>query len=218
MKKVDINSIYRIVKKFVTKFEVPSVNKMGLVKRDVYRVLIATILSARSKDEVTEKVSEQLFSKANNLEELSKLSYEEIKEAIKPIRFYNNKTRYLKNLPEVINKEFKGKIPDEIEDLVKLPGVGRKTANLVLIVGFEKPAMCVDVHVHRIMNRLGYLKTKDNFETEIELREKLPKEYWLEWNKLFVSFGQNHCRPQSPHCSSCPIIKDCNQIKVGRKR
>ena len=119
---------------------------------------------------------------------------------------------------QVINKEFKGKIPDEIEDLVKLPGVGRKTANLVLIVGFEKPAMCVDVHVHRIMNRLGYLKTKDNFETEIELREKLPKEYWLEWNKLFVSFGQNHCRPQSPHCSSCPIIKDCNQIKVGRKR
>jgi endonuclease III len=218
MKKVDISAVYEKVKKKVEEFEVPSVNKMGLEKRDVYRVLVATILSARSKDEVTDKVSEQLFSKAKNLNELKNLSYEEIRDAIKPIRFYNNKAKYLKALPEMIEKEFGGKIPDEIEALVKLPGVGRKTANLVLIAGFGKPAVCIDIHCHRIFNRLGWIKTKDNYETEMKVREILPRKYWLELNKIFVAFGQNLCRPVSPYCSKCPVSEECNQVGVGKKR
>jgi endonuclease III len=218
MKKVDISEVHSKVKEKVKEFEMPSVNKMGLKKADVYKILVATILSARSKDEVTEETSERLFAKADNLEGLKKLSYEEIREAIKPIRFYNNKARYLKELPGVVGRDFGGKIPDEIEDLVKLPGVGRKTANLVLVAGFKKPAICVDIHVHRLMNRLGYVKTDNPYETEMVLRRKLPKEYWLEWNKIFVAFGQNLCRPISPFCSKCPVVDNCNQINVGKKR
>ncbi|MAG45721.1 MAG: endonuclease III [Nanoarchaeota archaeon] len=213
--KVDIDSIYRILKEFVIKFEVPSVNKMGSEKRDVFKVLIATILSARSKDEITEKASNKLFSEVKNFEDLRNKSLEKIKGLIKPIRFYNNKAKYLKQLGDEIKDD---KIPDTIEELVKLPGVGRKTANLVLIVGFKKKAVCVDVHLNRIFNRLGYIKTENNFETEMELRKKLPKKYWMEVNKIFVSFGQNLCRPISPHCSKCPIIKHCKRVGVEKSR
>ncbi|MBU1269877.1 MAG: endonuclease III, partial [Nanoarchaeota archaeon] len=125
---------------------------------------------------------------------------------------------FLKALPKVLNEEFGGKIPDTVEELIRLPGVGRKTANLVVTVGFGKPAMCVDTHCHRISNRLGYVKTNNPLETEMALRKKLPKEYWLDYNSMLVAFGQHLCTPISPHCSKCPIIIYCNRVEVVSSR
>lgn len=218
MKKIEIDKIFGILNEFMKQYDIPSVNELGIKTRDPFKVLIAGILSARSKDEITNKASEKLFSKAKNFEELKKLKLEEIKDCIKPVRFYNNKAKYLEKLPKIIETEFQNKIPDELEELIKLPGVGRKTANLVLVAGFRKKAICVDVHLNRIFNRLGYIKTKNPYETEIALREKLPKKFWLDVNRIFVAFGQNLCRPISPYCSRCPIIKYCNQVKVEKKR
>jgi Predicted EndoIII-related endonuclease len=123
----------------------------------------------------------------------------------------------LKKLPDAIDTLFNGTIPDTVEDLIKLPGVGRKTANLVIAIAFNKPAVCVDVHVHRICNRLGYLKTRTPFETEMTLRKILPVRYWTTFNSYFVSFGQNTCTPINPRCSSCPIVKYCNRMGVKTK-
>jgi len=170
-----------------------------------FKVLVTTMLSARTNDKTTSEVSEKLFLKIKNLEDIEKFSPEDIEKLIYPVGFYKNKARYLKQLPQVIKNEFNNKIPDTVDDLVKLPGVGRKTANLVVAIAFKKPAVCVDVHVHRIMNRIGYVVTKTPFETEMVLREKLPVKYWMTINFILVGFGQNLCRPLSPHCSICPI-------------
>lgn len=218
MKNVDINAIYRILSKEVKKYKVPVVDLIEIQTQDPFKVLVATILSARTKDETTAKVCEKLFLGIKNFEDLEKLSEKEIQGLIYPVGFYKNKTKHLKKLPAVIKDEFNGKIPEDIDDLLKLPGVGRKTANLVRAVAFKKDGMCVDIHVHRISNRLGYVKTKTPFETEMKLREKLPKKYWEKINSLFVAFGQNLCRPISPHCSKCPIIKYCNLVGVKNKR
>lgn len=217
-KKVDIDAIYRILKEEVKRYNVPVVDLVKIKTQSHFKVLIATILSARTKDETTIKVCERLFKKVNDFEDLEKLSVREIEKLIYPVGFYKTKAKHLKALPKVLKEEFNGKIPSEIDELLKLPGVGRKTANLVRSVGFRKPAMAIDVHCHRIFNRLSYVKTKNPFETEMELREKLPKKYWEKINYLFVAFGQNICRPTSPWCSKCPIIKYCNQVGVGKRR
>ena len=218
MKNVDIDSVYRILSKEIKRYNAPVVDLIEIQTKDPFKVLIATILSARTKDETTAKVCEKLFERVKSIEDLEKLSSKEIEKFIYPVGFYKTKAKHLKKLPGVLRKEFDGKIPSEIDDLLKLPGVGRKTANLVRAVGFGKPAVTVDVHVNRIMNRLGYVKTKTPHETEIVLREKLPKKYWGKINYLFVAFGQNLCRPISPWCSKCKIIKYCNQIGVKSKR
>ena len=218
MKNVDIDIVYNILKKEVKKYKIPVVDLVKIKTKSHFNVLIATILSARTKDETTIKVCEKLFERVKCLDDLEKLSSKEIEKLIYPVGFYKTKAKHLKKLPGVLRKEFDGKIPSEIDDLLKLPGVGRKTANLVRAVGFGKPAITVDVHVNRIMNRLGYVKTKTPHETEIVLREKLPKKYWGKINYLFVAFGQNLCRPISPWCSKCKIIKYCNQIGVKSKR
>jgi len=218
MKNVDIDIVYNILKKEVKKYKIPVVDLVKIKTKSHFNVLIATILSARTKDETTIKVCEKLFERVKCLDDLEKLSSKEIEKLIYPVGFYKTKAKHLKKLPGVLRKEFDGKIPSEIDDLLKLPGVGRKTANLVRAVGFGKPAVTVDVHVNRIMNRLGYVKTKTPHETEIVLREKLPKKYWGKINYLFVAFGQNLCRPISPWCSKCKIIKYCNQIGVKSKR
>ena len=218
MKNVDIDIVYNILKKEVKKYKIPVVDLVKIKTKSHFNVLIATILSARTKDETTIKVCEKLFERVKCLDDLEKLSSKEIEKLIYPVGFYKTKAKHLKKLPGVLRKEFDGKIPSEIDDLLKLPGVGRKTANLVRAVGFGKPAVTVDVHVNRIMNRLGYVKTKTPHETEIVLREKLPKKYWGKINYLFVAFGQNLCRPISPWCSRCKIIKYCNQIGVEKRR
>jgi len=197
---------------------VPIVDLIKIQTNDPFRILVGTILSARTKDETTSAACKRLFSKAKDIEELGKLQLKNIEKLIYPVGFYKNKARFLKQLPNVLRDEFNNRIPETVEELVRLPGVGRKTANLVATIAFNKHAICVDTHVHRIMNRLGYVKTKIPLETEMALRKKLAKRYWKTINSLLVAFGQNICKPVSPFCSKCPIIRYCNRIGVRRSR
>ena len=174
-----------------------------------YLVLIACILSLRTNDKTTYPATLRMLELAKTPEEMSKISPEVLAKAIYPVGFYENKAKQIVELSRQIVEELDGNVPDEIEDLIKFKGVGRKTANLVLAKGFNKPAICVDVHVHRIFNRLGYVKTKTPEETEFAFREKLPVKYWLDINTLLVTHGQNVCKPQKPNCSQCPISEWC---------
>ena len=217
MKKVTIEKIYEILKREVVHYNVPVVDLIQIQTEDPFKVLLATILSARTKDETTAEACKRLFPRIKRFTDLEKIPQKDLEKIIYPVGFYKTKAKHLKQLPEAM-KQFDGEIPDTVEELVKLPGVGRKTANLVVAVGFQKPGMCVDTHVHRISNRLGYVKTKSPHETEMALRKKLPLKYWEKVNSLLVAFGQNLCRPLSPKCSVCPIIQYCNQVGVGKKR
>jgi endonuclease III len=214
----DIGKIYRILSKETVKYDVPVVDLVKMQTEDPEKVLLATILSARTKDETTAAAAERLFSKIRNIKGLDKLPQKQIEELIYPVGFYKTKAKHLKLLPKVLDEEFNGRVPQSVEELIKLPGVGRKTANLVVAVGFNRPAVCVDTHVHKIMNRLGYVKTKNPFGTEMALRKKLPKKYWSTFNSIFVAFGQNICRPVSPWCSRCPIERHCPKIGVSTSR
>lgn len=204
-----IETIYRVVKKEYERNESP-ISKFVRIRSDnTFRVLVATILSSRTKDEVTSTASMRLFKLAKTPADLKKLSIQQIEKAIFPVGFYKTKARYLKLLPEYLDKFFDGKIPDTLEDLCELPGVGRKTANLVLAEAFGRPAICVDVHVHRISNRLGIVTTKSPYETEIALRRILPKRYWRTWNTYLVSYGQTICTPIKPRCKICKLQNIC---------
>ena len=205
------------LKKAVRKFRTPSVTVIAK-KNDPFAVLVSCIISLRTRDEVTELASARLFALAKLPAELLELSNSKIEKAIYPAAFYRNKTKSLKELCQVLVKEYSGKVPDKLEELLKLKGVGRKTANLTLILGHNKPGICVDIHVHRISNRWGYVKTKSPDETEMVLREILPKRFWKGYNDLLVSFGQNLCKPVSPFCGSCPIEDQCPKIGVNRSR
>lgn len=184
---------------------------------DPFKILVTTLLSARTKDQITSEVVIRLFKKINSHNELRKYSLEELEKLIYPVGFFRNKAKYLQQLPDILDEKFNGKIPETIDELIKLPGVGRKTANLVRAIAFKKPAICVDIHVHRISNRIGYVQTKTPFETEMVLREKLPKEYWINFNSYLVAFGQNHCTPRNPRCSTCPIWEQCKRVEVITK-
>ena len=214
----DIKSIHRILKKHALDYDMPVVDLIKIQSADPFKILIGTILSARTKDETTSSACKRLFSRAGNIEELEKLSLKDIEELIYPVGFYKNKAGYLKKLPAALKDNFNSRIPEAVDQLVELPGVGRKTANLVSAIAFNKHAICVDVHVHRIMNRLGYVKTSTPLETEMALRKKLPRIYWRTINSLLVAFGQNICRPISPHCSVCHIRQYCNRIGIERSR
>ncbi len=179
---------------------------------DPYLVLIGCILSLRTNDKTTYPATLRMLELAKTPQDMMKVEVKDLAKAIYPVGFYENKARQIIELSRQIVEELGGKVPDEIEDLCKFNGVGRKTANLVLARGFNKPAICVDVHVHRIFNRLGYVKTKNPEETEFALREKLPKKYWIDINTLIVTHGQNVCKPIKPLCSSCPIEKYCAKI------
>jgi endonuclease III len=193
------------------------VDLIAVQTKDPFKVLVATILSARTKDETTAKAAARLFAAAPDLKDLGKLSEEKIQKLIYPVGFYKAKAGYLKKLPEALN-QFASVVPRDLDSLLKLPGVGRKTANLVLAIAFQKEAICVDTHVHRIMNIWGYVRTKTPFETEMALRRNLPKRYWLEINSILVAFGQGLCRPVRPHCDICPIDRLCPQINVTPRR
>ncbi|MCW5202986.1 exodeoxyribonuclease III [Desulfobulbus sp. US1] len=202
----------------VVDYAVPVVDLIAAQTKDPLKVLLATILSARTKDEVTAAAAKRLFAKADSLEALERLSLEELEKIIYPVGFFRNKAKYLANLPEVMKREFNGRIPDTVDELVKLPGVGRKTANLVVAVAFNKPAICVDTHVHRIMNLWGYVETTTPLQTEMALRAKLPEKYWITINSLLVAFGQGICKPRAPHCDRCVIAEDCPQLGVTPRK
>ena len=180
--------------------------------KNPYLVLIACILSLRTNDKTTYPATLRMLELAKTPKEMKNVSVEELSKAIYPVGFYENKARQIIELSKTIDEELNGQVPDEIEDLIKFKGVGRKTANLVLSLGFNKPAICVDVHVHRIFNRLGYIKTKTPEETEFALREKLPQKYWIDINTLLVTHGQNVCKPIKPKCLECPIAGYCAKI------
>lgn len=180
--------------------------------KNPYLVLIACILSLRTNDKTTYPATLRMLELAKTPKEMKNVSVEDLSKAIYPVGFYENKANQIIELSKIIDEELNGQVPDEIEDLIKFKGVGRKTANLVLSLGFNKPAICVDVHVHRIFNRLGYIKTKTPEETEFALREKLPQKYWIDINTLLVTHGQNVCKPIKPKCSECPIARYCAKI------
>ncbi|MDR3248423.1 MAG: endonuclease III [Treponema sp.] len=186
--------------------------------RDPWAVLVSTILSLRTKDEVTLVTSARLLEKAPGPAELSKLKEEAIAKLAYPAGFYRTKAASLKKIAAILLEQYKGQVPADMDALLALPGVGRKTANLVLIEAFDLPGICVDVHVHRICNRAGWLRSKDPEETEMTLRKKLPQKYWKGINKLLVLYGQNLCRPLSPYCSRCVIAPYCARNGVERSR
>ncbi len=179
-----------------------------------FSILIGTILSARTKDENTARVVKQLFKKYKNSEELSKAKKTDVEKIIRSIGFFHVKAKRIIEVARIIETKFNGNVPKSLTELVSLPGVGRKTANCVLVYAFEKPAIPVDIHVHRISNRLGLVKTKTPEETEFELMEKIPKRFWLEINDTFVMYGQNICKPISPMCDVCKIRKMCANYQV----
>jgi len=209
-----IEKVLKILKEEYVKWDAPIVTEIANRTGDTFRILISTVLSARTKDAVTRKASEKLFKRASTPEMLRKLSIEEIEKLIYPVGFYHTKSRRLPELAGILIEKYDGKVPDSLDELLKLPGVGRKTANLVLTVGFGKQGICVDTHVHRISNRFGYVKTKNPTETEFSLREKLPSRWWTIYNDLLVTLGQNICFPRNPDCEVCPLNKLCEKVNI----
>ena len=206
------------IRKKIREWRAPIVTQVSWT-RDPYQVLISCLISLRTKDEVTSKATERLFSLAKAPQDMVKLSPKKIEKVIYPAGFYRNKARTIIHVSRVILDEHKGTVPDTIDALVAMKGIGRKTANLVVSLGYGKDAICVDTHVHRISNRFGYVKTKNPHETEFALRKKLPKRYWIEYNDLLVSYGQHICAPISPKCSSeCVVENFCPKVGVTKHR
>jgi len=214
----DIHSAIRILRREVPKWETPIVTLMAETYESPFRVLISCILSLRTQDATTAQASHRLFALADTPQKMVKLSGKTIEKTIFPVGFYRTKAKAIREICTVLLRDYSGQVPDEIDELLKFKGVGRKTANLVVTLGYKKPGICVDTHVHRISNRWGYVKTTTPEKTEVALRAKLPKQYWIEYNDLLVSFGQHLCRPISPVCSQCPVAKYCSQIGVTVRR
>jgi endonuclease-3 len=201
------------------RFPKPLIDGMGEEEaRNPFRILIATILSLRTKDTMTAVVAPRLFAAADTPEKMLALGEDEIAALIYPVGFYRNKARTIRTICQILIDQYGGEVPANLDALLALPGVGRKTANLVLTAGFDLPGICVDTHVHRICNRWGYVQTRTPEETEMRLREILPPEYWKEINGLLVTLGQNICHPTSPRCSVCPLAHLCARIGVERRR
>jgi endonuclease-3 len=218
MKDSDIHPVVKLLRQAVRAWRMPYVTEISQKKRDPFRVLISTMLSLRTKDAVTAVASEKLFALADTPATLLHLTPRQIEKAIYPVGFYHTKAKNILRVCRELIAQYDSKTPDEIDELVKLPGVGRKTANLVLTLGFGKLGICVDTHVHRITNRWGYVQTTTPEKTEMALRAKLPTKYWIEINDELVAFGQNLCHPTSPKCSICPISQYCARIGVTRSR
>lgn len=219
MKKSDIDAVYSILEQAYENMEEPSVTKISKqTKRDPFRVLVSCLISLRTKDEVTLASSEKLFAVADNPYAMSKLDEKYIAELIYPAGFYKTKAITIKNICDILINKYQGKVPDDIDELITLKGVGRKTANLVLVEGYGLDAVCVDTHVHRIFNRLGYVTTKTPDKTEIELRKHLPLKYWIRINEILVAYGREVCRPVSPRCSCCGLSDLCDKVGVTVRR
>ena len=212
-----IDNIVTILKRENKKYIVPIVTIVSMTKSP-FMVLISCLLSLRTKDKVTAEASNRLFKLANNPEKILGLSIKNIEKAIYPVGFYKTKAKRIKEICKALLDDYGGVVPDEIDELLKLNGVGRKTANLTVTLGYGKLGICVDTHVHRISNRLGLVKTKTPEQTEFALRKKLPKKHWLIYNDLLVTYGQNLCVPVSPWCSKCKIFKYCKRVGVKKSR
>ena len=196
----------------------PSVSAVAERKSDPFHILVSTMISLRTKDEVTSGASERLLSRAPTAQALARLGRKQIAELIYPAGFYNTKAQNLKTVAEVLVSRYDGRVPESMEQLLQLPGVGRKTANLVRNLGYGLDGICVDTHVHRISNRLGWVQTKTPEQTESALEKLLPRKFWIPINELLVRFGQSVCAPVSPFCSRCPIGQNCPRIGVQRSR
>ena len=207
-----------VLKRQVRSLQLPWVDQMTSRERDPFRVLISCILSLRTKDKVTGEASQRLFELAKTPEALARLSVGKIEKAIYPVGFYRVKARTIRDLSEQVLRKFNGRVPDTIEELLLLKGVGRKTANLVVTLGYDKDGVCVDTHVHRITNRWGLVRTKTAHQTEFALRAALPIRYWKQLNSDLVAFGQGICRPISPLCSQCQLRPACSRIGVIHSR
>ena len=218
MKAREIHKAIRTLRRMVPNWETPIVGVVAETSRSPFQILISCVLSLRTQDATTEQASRRLFALADAPEKMLGLSTTKIEKAIFPVGFYRTKAKNIREICRALIEKYGGKVPDEIDELLKLKGVGRKTANLVVTLGYRKPGICVDTHVHRISNRWGYVRTKNPKETEFALRKKLPKRYWIEYNDLLVTFGQNLCRPISPLCSKCPIEKHCDKVGVTTSR
>ncbi|MCD6273205.1 MAG: endonuclease III [Deltaproteobacteria bacterium] len=205
---IKLESFILALEQEVANYHTPVVDLIAVQTRDPFKVLVATILSARTRDETTARASRSLFNEAPDIHALADLSEKRIRALIRPVGFFNNKAKYLYGLPDAL-KPSAGKVPDELEELLKLPGVGRKTANLVLAVAFGKPAICVDTHVHRIMNLWGFVNTKTPGATEKALCKILPIKYWTRINSIIVAFGQERCKPIGPQCDCCLFEQNC---------
>jgi len=219
MRDKDIHVVMKLLEKELEQFGLPPVSAMAEeAVVDPFKILVSTIISARTKDEVTGPATERLFSIADSPETMSGLSEERIEKAIFPAGFYHTKAKAIRKTAGELVDRFDSRVPDTIEALLTLPGVGRKTANLVVTLAHNKAGICVDTHVHRITNRWGYVKTKTPHETEQALRAKLPKKHWIAINTILVMHGQNICKPVSPLCSRCPVRRYCDRVGVARSR
>ncbi len=216
--KPDIVKIIECLKSLYKQWDTPIVTKIKNKSHNPFRILIATILSQRTKDNVTAEASERLFKLAGTPSVMNRLSVKQFEKAIYPVGFYKTKAKRIKSIVYIIVNKYNGTVPDTVEELIKLKGVGRKTANLVITLGYNKLGICVDTHVHRISNRFGFVKTKTPYNTEMALRKTLPVKYWIIYNDLLVSLGQAICRPVSPKCSICPVGTYCQRIGVKRSR
>ena len=218
MKDKDIQVVMRLLEAEMRQFGLPPVSAMAEEKADPFKILISTIISARTKDEVTGPATERLFALADSPGKMSGISEERIEKAIFPAGFYHTKAKAIRKTSQELVERFGYRVPDTIEELLTLPGVGRKTANLVVTLAHNKAGICVDTHVHRITNRWGYVKTKTPHETEQALRAKLPKKHWIAINTILVMHGQNICKPVSPFCSRCPVSEYCARTGVTKSR
>ncbi len=213
-----LDRVLHTLQKEAENWNVPIVTLVANRSNDPYQVLVSTLLSLRTKDETTTAASRRLFARARTPKSMLALKPREIEKLIFPVGFYRRKARNLLAVSKILLENHRGRVPDDLDELLRLPGVGRKTANLVLTLGFGKPGICVDTHVHRITNRLGYVRTRTPEETEMALRSKLPAQWWIPINDILVAFGQGLCKPISPWCSKCTVNQYCEKIGVGKTR
>ncbi len=214
----DIHAVLRIVKHDVRQWPAPVLGVLAAESATPFQILIACVLSLRTKDQTTSEAAHRLFARATTPLEMSELKPSIIEQAIYPVSFFRTKSQQILDICHRLIDFYHGQVPGTIDELLTLKGVGRKTANLVVTVGFNEPGICVDVHVHRICNRLGYVNTQNATDTESALRKKLPSRYWITLNDLLVPFGQNRCRPVSPFCSKCRLTEYCEKVGVTTHR
>lgn len=218
MEDIKINDIVKILKEELDLGEMPIVSHLAQSERDPFVILISTLLSLRTKDEVTAVATDRLFALASTPEAMLKVPQAKIAKVIYPVGFYRNKAQTIHHTCRELIDRFGSKVPDNLADLLSIKGVGRKTANLVVTLAYGKDGICVDTHVHRISNRLGYVETKNPDETEMALRDKLPRKHWIIYNTLLVAFGRKTCKPVSPLCSTCPLSRYCDRVGVTISR
>lgn len=219
MRQEQIHAAIRIVRREIRRWQEPVVGVVARESnRDPFPILMSTLLSLRTKDKTTREAGDRLFALARTPATMLELPLKKIEQAIYPVGFYRTKAKSILEICRRLIDDYGGEVPDSIDELLTLPGVGRKTANLVVTLGFGKPGICVDIHVHRISNRWGYIDTKTPEASEEALRRKLPKQYWIIYNDLLVPYGQNLCLPVSPLCSTCKLADMCDRVGVTKSR